>query len=185
CRNQWPSTAKVLRLRKLLVPSLHRLCAEFCFEDDDYVNLFSPCKCRGTCAFVHQECINAWIKQSGSLQCEICQSSYEVESRRLKPFSQWSLPWNVSIGRVQMMRFWAALFFVCSSSVLLVLACFEDGHLLPYSKAFIRVILVSLYYSYQLFPMAVFFGLFQWSIVSGSENTVVKWKCNARNPIKK
>ncbi len=33
--------------------------------------LFHPCKCSGTIKFVHQDCLNQWLKHSGHTHCEV------------------------------------------------------------------------------------------------------------------
>lgn len=36
----------------------------------------SPCKCAGSVKLIHIACLKEWIKQKGSIQCEICHSLY-------------------------------------------------------------------------------------------------------------
>ena len=33
--------------------------------------LFHPCKCSGTIKFLHQDCLNQWLKHSGHTHCEV------------------------------------------------------------------------------------------------------------------
>ncbi|KAL9233161.1 hypothetical protein vseg_008191 [Gypsophila vaccaria] len=43
-----------------------------CQEDDDDVNLESPCACNGTLKFAHRKCIQKWCNKKGDITCEIC-----------------------------------------------------------------------------------------------------------------
>ena len=35
------------------------------------------CQCKGTCALVHAECLERWIKVSNRTSCEICEAEYK------------------------------------------------------------------------------------------------------------
>ena len=52
-----------------------RICLE------SHGNLISVCACKGTCEFVHEECIVKWIQQfhNNREKCEICNSEYNLE----------------------------------------------------------------------------------------------------------
>uniref|UniRef100_A0A915E3C0 RING-CH-type domain-containing protein n=1 Tax=Ditylenchus dipsaci TaxID=166011 RepID=A0A915E3C0_9BILA len=39
------------------------LC-RICLDESEYTNFVSPCRCKGSNAFVHEECLNTWIKYS-------------------------------------------------------------------------------------------------------------------------
>lgn len=41
--------------------------------------LIQPCKCKGTSANVHVECLQRWLDVSGRTSCEICKHRYEIE----------------------------------------------------------------------------------------------------------
>ncbi|ODN04736.1 E3 ubiquitin-protein ligase MARCH8 [Orchesella cincta] len=57
----------------------------------DY-NLISPCVCSGSLKFVHQCCLQHWIRASNNTACELCKHPYELRSR-FKPIWSWeSLP---------------------------------------------------------------------------------------------
>lgn len=47
-----------------------------CLEEDEE-NLISPCECKGSCEFVHQECLMEWISQDERTECEICKSEFK------------------------------------------------------------------------------------------------------------
>ena len=47
-------------------------------------NLISICECKGTCQFVHEECITRWINRFSINNkkhhvCQICNSNYKLE----------------------------------------------------------------------------------------------------------
>lgn len=57
----------------------------------DY-NLISPCVCSGTLKYVHQSCLQNWIRTSNNTNCELCKHPFELRSK-FKPLWKWeSLP---------------------------------------------------------------------------------------------
>ena len=46
-----------------------------CLEGGEMIQ---PCKCSGTAANVHPECLRHWLEVSGRTSCEICKYKYEV-----------------------------------------------------------------------------------------------------------
>lgn len=45
----------------------------FCNEESTSERpLFFPCKCKGSMKFIHQECLQDWIKHSGNSSCTVC-----------------------------------------------------------------------------------------------------------------
>lgn len=59
-----------------------RAC-RICFEQDsDEANpLISPCKCSGSCKYVHRDCLRRWreegVTETTFYQCEICKFKYQ------------------------------------------------------------------------------------------------------------
>ncbi|XP_011694313.1 PREDICTED: E3 ubiquitin-protein ligase MARCH2-like [Wasmannia auropunctata] len=47
--------------------------------------LISACKCRGTVALVHAECLERWLTESGRARCELCGYKYAI--RRVRRYS--------------------------------------------------------------------------------------------------
>lgn len=47
--------------------------------------LIRPCLCSGTLMFVHQSCLQKWIKSSDIKKCELCQYRFVMEAK-VKPF---------------------------------------------------------------------------------------------------
>jgi len=57
-------------------------------EQSNEAPLIAPCNCSGSMKYVHQECIQTWLKSSHSLTCELCRFMY-VTGRKVKPFREW------------------------------------------------------------------------------------------------
>lgn len=65
-----------------------RICqCEVCEIEDDSP-LIAPCLCDGSMKFVHQECLQKWIKSSDKECCELCKYEYKMTSK-VKPFRKW------------------------------------------------------------------------------------------------
>ncbi|XP_044264904.1 E3 ubiquitin-protein ligase MARCHF3-like isoform X1 [Tribolium madens] len=46
-------------------------------------NLISPCRCKGSLAYVHLSCLETWINESFRLTCELCGFRYRsIQTRR-------------------------------------------------------------------------------------------------------
>lgn len=48
-----------------------------CQEEDDIINLESPCACTGSLKFAHRKCVQHWCNEKGDTVCEICRKPYE------------------------------------------------------------------------------------------------------------
>ncbi|XP_037621264.1 uncharacterized protein march1 isoform X1 [Sebastes umbrosus] len=57
-------------------------------EGDDECPLIMPCRCTGSLSFVHQTCLNQWIKSSDTRCCELCKFDFVMETK-LKPLFMW------------------------------------------------------------------------------------------------
>ncbi|XP_044045558.1 uncharacterized protein march1 isoform X2 [Siniperca chuatsi] len=57
-------------------------------EGDDECPLIMPCRCTGSLIFVHQACLNQWIKSSDTRCCELCKFDFVMETK-LKPLCKW------------------------------------------------------------------------------------------------
>lgn len=53
-------------------------------EGDDESPLITPCHCTGSLHFVHQACLQQWIKSSDTRCCELCKYEFIMETK-LKP----------------------------------------------------------------------------------------------------
>ncbi|KAL2769963.1 E3 ubiquitin-protein ligase MARCHF8 isoform b [Daubentonia madagascariensis] len=57
-------------------------------EGDDESPLITPCRCTGSLHFVHQACLQQWIKSSDTRCCELCKYEFIMETK-LKPLRKW------------------------------------------------------------------------------------------------
>jgi hypothetical protein len=67
------------------VPASEQMC-RICFGDSATERLFRPCLCRGSSAYVHLSCLNAWRERPenpGALrQCSVCGYEYRLARAR-------------------------------------------------------------------------------------------------------
>nr|XP_020457196.1 E3 ubiquitin-protein ligase MARCH8 isoform X2 [Monopterus albus] len=69
--------------------SLSGDCCRICHcEGDDESPLITPCHCTGSLCFVHQACLQQWIKSSDTRCCELCKYEFIMETK-LKPLRKW------------------------------------------------------------------------------------------------
>lgn len=54
-------------------------------EADAENPLISPCYCAGSLRFVHQACLQQWIKSSDTRCCELCKFNFIMHTK-IKPF---------------------------------------------------------------------------------------------------
>lgn len=96
------STSAVVAAR---TSSRARAC-RFCFDDAE--PLIHPCKCRGSVALVHPDCLQRWHETNpngvktlkplpfpsidGLQVCELCRTEYRRERVGLRPWYQWRAP---------------------------------------------------------------------------------------------
>ncbi|XP_041123444.1 E3 ubiquitin-protein ligase MARCH8 isoform X2 [Polyodon spathula] len=57
-------------------------------EGDEESQLITPCHCTGSLRFVHQACLQQWIKSSDTRCCELCKYQFIMETK-LKPLQKW------------------------------------------------------------------------------------------------
>ena len=65
-------------------PDICRIC--HCESTPDEP-LISPCLCLGTMQYLHQACLQRWIKSAGVKSCELCKFEFIMRSE-IKPFNQ-------------------------------------------------------------------------------------------------
>ncbi|KAL8194434.1 UNVERIFIED_CONTAM: hypothetical protein K2H54_018791 [Gekko kuhli] len=53
-------------------------------EGDEESPLITPCRCTGSLHFVHQACLQQWIKSSDTRCCELCKYEFIMETK-VKP----------------------------------------------------------------------------------------------------
>ncbi|XP_075734398.1 E3 ubiquitin-protein ligase MARCHF8 isoform X2 [Rhipicephalus microplus] len=57
-------------------------------EADAENPLISPCYCSGSLRYVHQACLQQWIKSSDTRCCELCKFDFIMHTK-IKPFRKW------------------------------------------------------------------------------------------------
>ncbi|XP_040826356.1 E3 ubiquitin-protein ligase MARCHF8 isoform X4 [Ochotona curzoniae] len=74
--------------RTSVTPSTQDICRICHCEGDDESPLITPCHCTGSLHFVHQACLQQWIKSSDTRCCELCKYEFIMETK-LKPLRKW------------------------------------------------------------------------------------------------
>ncbi|XP_071770275.1 E3 ubiquitin-protein ligase MARCHF8 isoform X2 [Centroberyx gerrardi] len=74
--------------RTSVTPSNQDICRICHCEGDDESPLITPCHCTGSLRFVHQACLQQWIKSSDTRCCELCKYEFIMETK-LKPLRKW------------------------------------------------------------------------------------------------
>ena len=62
--------------------------------------LIAPCFCSGSLKFVHQECLQKWIKSSDIKRCELCKYPFDMQAKvsyKLRAFIKHCIIGNVLI----------------------------------------------------------------------------------------
>ena len=54
-------------------------------ESEPDAPLISPCVCSGSLKYVHQACLQQWIKSADTKSCELCKYDYSMTTK-IKPF---------------------------------------------------------------------------------------------------
>lgn len=62
-----------------------RICQCDVSDIDESSPLIAPCLCMGSMKFVHQACLQKWIKSSDKSSCELCKYEYKMTTKT-KPF---------------------------------------------------------------------------------------------------
>ncbi|KAJ8361514.1 hypothetical protein SKAU_G00180390 [Synaphobranchus kaupii] len=74
--------------RTSVTPSNQDICRICHCEGDEDSPLITPCHCTGSLRFVHQACLQQWIKSSDTRCCELCKYEFIMETK-LKPLRKW------------------------------------------------------------------------------------------------
>ncbi|XP_068607154.1 E3 ubiquitin-protein ligase MARCHF8 [Brachionichthys hirsutus] len=82
------STGLSTASRTSVSPSSQDTCRICHCEGDEDFPLITPCRCAGSLRFVHQACLNQWIKSSDTRCCELCKFDFVMETK-LKPLRLW------------------------------------------------------------------------------------------------
>ncbi|XP_062851196.1 E3 ubiquitin-protein ligase MARCH8 isoform X2 [Trichomycterus rosablanca] len=74
--------------RTSVTPSNQDICRICHCEGDEDSQLITPCHCTGSLCFVHQNCLQQWIKSSDTRCCELCKFEFIMETK-VKPLRKW------------------------------------------------------------------------------------------------
>ena len=109
---------------------------------NDRSSVIAPCKCTGTCAYVHPHCLETWVLEKGSARCEVCKSAYSEAA--LTERAQQRLAWPeypglrlddvMQVQRVQARR----LLLISSVSLLTLLLLLGQGGVVEGEGRWIR-----------------------------------------------
>lgn len=70
--------------------SLGSVCCRICHTGASSERLISPCRCRGSLAYVHLSCLERWLNQAGSpgrTDCELCMHKFRsYQTRRYSEY---------------------------------------------------------------------------------------------------
>ena len=56
-----------------------------CYGDSSEINpLIDPCECKGSVQFIHRRCLYTWLHIATRNQCELCNTTYEIEEFRFE-----------------------------------------------------------------------------------------------------
>eukprot|EP00959_Pyramimonas_sp_CCMP1952_P294331 6156499-Pyramimonas_sp.AAC.1 len=66
--------------------------------------LFYPCACKGSIKYVHQDCLEQWLKHSRSTQCEVCKLPFTFT-----PLYKEDVPSNLPLSELALGIFFKAL----------------------------------------------------------------------------
>ncbi|KAJ4944397.1 hypothetical protein JOQ06_012941 [Pogonophryne albipinna] len=86
-------------------------------EGDDECALITPCRCTGSLSFVHQFCLNQWIRSSDTRCCELCKFDFVMEMS-LKPLCMWERL-NMSTGERRKIFFSVVFHLLAVTCILL------------------------------------------------------------------
>ena len=57
-------------------------------EETSEEYLISPCYCTGTLRYVHQSCLQQWLKRNGMKSCELCKFDFIMQTK-IRSFKNW------------------------------------------------------------------------------------------------
>lgn len=48
-----------------------------CHDEDEDLNMETPCSCRGSLKYAHRKCVQRWCNEKGDIICEICHQQFK------------------------------------------------------------------------------------------------------------
>ncbi|KAH6933109.1 hypothetical protein HPB50_012153 [Hyalomma asiaticum] len=114
-------------------------------------DLFAPCECRGTMALTHKACLERWLRERDTDQCNVCLTRFRV--RRVKPpFRKF---FTESSNRRDVMRIVVNLIAAAGDLVVLVFAWSYASRFLGSLGWFLYLLVVALLVFQTLFWILV------------------------------
>ncbi|XP_031838009.1 E3 ubiquitin-protein ligase MARCHF8 isoform X2 [Nomia melanderi] len=90
-----------------LSSSNHDICRICHCEGEEGAPLLAPCYCSGSLRYVHQTCLQEWIKASDTRACELCKFTFIMHSKT-KPFCEWE---KLEMSAREVRKLWFAVIF--------------------------------------------------------------------------
>ncbi|XP_044753677.1 E3 ubiquitin-protein ligase MARCHF3-like [Coccinella septempunctata] len=59
--------------------SVFSLICRICYDADSNEELITPCRCKGTVAYVHRSCLETWLAEANATNCELCHQAFHTE----------------------------------------------------------------------------------------------------------
>ncbi|XP_058791000.1 E3 ubiquitin-protein ligase MARCHF8-like [Phymastichus coffea] len=85
----------------------HDICRICHCEGEPGAPLLAPCYCSGSLRYVHQTCLQQWIKASDTRACELCKFTFIMHAKT-KPFSEWE---KLEMSAPEVRKLWCAVAF--------------------------------------------------------------------------
>lgn len=59
--------------------SAFSILCRICYDAERSEELITPCRCKGTVAFVHRSCLETWLAEANATNCELCHQVFQTE----------------------------------------------------------------------------------------------------------
>ncbi|XP_073984538.1 uncharacterized protein [Rhodnius prolixus] len=86
------NTVSTCENQKNVIGNIAVATCRICYDEVSEQDLIKPCKCTGSIANVHKECLDMWIDRKCIPTCEICHASYPP-TVNYKWWKVWNHPW--------------------------------------------------------------------------------------------
>nr|XP_043618478.1 uncharacterized protein LOC122590210 [Erigeron canadensis] len=75
------------RMDLTLLPKKLAQC-RICHDEDEDLNMETPCACCGSLKYAHRKCVQRWCNEKGNTVCEICLQSFKPDYTSPPPLYQ-------------------------------------------------------------------------------------------------
>jgi E3 ubiquitin-protein ligase MARCH1/8 len=76
-------------------------------EENSEEYLLSPCHCTGTLRYVHQACLQQWLKSNGMKSCELCKFEFIMQTK-IRPLKNWQ---KLDMNRIEKRKIFCSVAF--------------------------------------------------------------------------